>query len=108
MEITQTLDDGSSMCDLLSHRYRRHVLDRLTEGDRSHSLDELAATIANRERATPSADGTRTRIDDVRVALYHNHLPRLADHGLIAFERDNKIARLDRPSGAVDGLLAST
>lgn len=106
VKVNQMLDDGNSTYDLLSHRYRCHVLDLLTEADRSHSLTEMATAIADRERDA-SADGARTRTDGIRIALYHNHLPRLADSGLIAFERDRKTARLDRPSDRVDRFLSA-
>lgn len=63
---------------LLANRRRRHIL-RIMATCGSLSADELAREIA---------DGASCDYREVRVTLYHHHLPRLAAHGAIAYDPD--------------------
>lgn len=71
----------------LAHRRRRSLL-TLLQVHGELDLDSLAGRIAADERAeTVDAvpDGEITR---VHVSLFHQHLPRLADIGLVDFDPD--------------------
>lgn len=70
---------------LLSDERRRTVLDVLDGRSAPLHFEELASVVAEREAAggAVAADARR----EVVVALHHNHLPRLADFGLVGYDR---------------------
>lgn len=69
--------DRSTLLDAIAHRHRRRALARLAEGGRRIPVRELADDVAARDRADPEQVATR---------LYHAHLPRLDDAGLVEFD----------------------
>lgn len=72
---------------LLGHVCRREVCWALS--DRSEwSLTELAERLAAREAGMPESDVTAETVTNVRVALYHTHLPKLQEHRVVRFDRD--------------------
>lgn len=61
---------------VLNDERRRRLVEYLAGGTHSTSVAELAAALDG------DAEG-----DDTRVALYHVHLPKLADLGVLEFDR---------------------
>lgn len=57
----------------------------------------LARAVAAREERVPPDAVPRARVDEVHVALYHVHLPKLADCGLVQLGDDGAV------EGVVDG-----
>lgn len=70
---------------LLMAERRRLALEILAGDSGSVDLEELAAGVATREEG-PDAD--EETIERVAVALHHNHLPKMADLGVLAYDRD--------------------
>jgi hypothetical protein len=81
-----------------AHPYRRWALQRLaTLHGPLHLADlarDLASLASQADESTDAAEDPRA----VYVALYHNHLPRLAERDAIAFDADSKVSSL-RPRG---------
>ncbi|MFD1586725.1 hypothetical protein ACFR9U_06995 [Halorientalis brevis] len=80
--------DGASRDDLfeaLAHARRRRSLAYLRATEEDVAVDELAKHVATAER---SGGETVTAADRQRVAtsLYHAHLPKLVDAGLVAWQ----------------------
>ncbi|UPV74410.1 hypothetical protein M0R89_17990 [Halorussus limi] len=67
--------------DLLSNEYRRAVVALLDE-EGSVPRDKLTARLLARGVGV-SAEDDRTNRRQLRIALHHNHLPRLADAGVV-------------------------
>ncbi|ELY50878.1 DUF7344 domain-containing protein [Natronococcus jeotgali] len=82
--------------DALRHPRRLHVLTALEDG--ACTLAELVDAVAARE----SADRGATRIE-----LVHNHLPRLADHGILEWDGETASLSLERspPVAELSALL---
>ncbi|WP_306053005.1 DUF7344 domain-containing protein [Natronococcus wangiae] len=68
---------------ILSDPCRRRLLSRLNPGERT-TVDEVIGLVAReRERTLSAVDrAARRRIE---ISLVHNHLPRLADYGVITY-----------------------
>lgn len=86
------------LLSLLGHRRRRDVLYSLSANEVT-DVESLATTIATRE-----SDGSSDGIDDgerdaVVIDLYHNHLPKLNDCGLIEYDsRSGAVRRTSLPT----------
>jgi hypothetical protein len=79
----------SVLCD----RRRRDVLYALQEADEeTMSLDELAGALVP-EGSTAAAEPATDQLAELRVTLYHVHLPMLKDHGIIDFDPRSKTVR---------------
>lgn len=75
-----------AVCSLLENSRRRTLLSVVLETD-AETDEELARRVAARERNRPLADVSDDVRDRVYVALVHNHLPRLADHDVLEYDR---------------------
>ncbi|WP_232701439.1 DUF7344 domain-containing protein [Halobacterium wangiae] len=80
--------------DLLTHPHRRYVLYYLRKNSGVVAIDTLTTMLAN-ELAGPSATGVNDTPSDIRTALRHMHLPKLADAGLITFDADTHSVELE-------------
>ncbi|MFC3958107.1 DUF7344 domain-containing protein [Halovivax cerinus] len=75
--------------DLLSNRRRRRVIEVLTTHPESLTLDELAGTLVDDETLPVDC------VETLRIELHHSHLPKLADLGVIGYDREtHRIRRL--------------
>lgn len=88
--------DPETAYSLLANPRRRQVLDRFRRS-RVWTVDELAAEVAAVERdvaVDAVDDDTHERF---AISLVHNHLPRLADHGVVEWDqRSGDAVRADR------------
>lgn len=69
----------------LSHSRRRFLCYTLLE-DTEWSLSDLATKIAAWENDVPEHAVTAQQRDRVYVSLYHAHVPKLVDEGVITFD----------------------
>ncbi|MCU4801549.1 helix-turn-helix domain-containing protein [Halobacteria archaeon HArc-gm2] len=72
--------------DALAHRYRRAIIQRLEWGEPA-TLDDLVTLITDRDDSAAASD--------VRTALVHNHLPRLAETDVITYDAETHVTELD-------------
>ncbi|MFB6195147.1 MAG: hypothetical protein ABEI80_03175 [Haloplanus sp.] len=83
--------DYGTLDDLLDNQRRRFVLRTLLE-DAGLGLDQLATRLARREAGTH--EPTDRERDRAYTALASVHVPRLAEAGLVVFDRSAKRVRL--------------
>ncbi|MFC7132704.1 MULTISPECIES: DUF7344 domain-containing protein [Salinibaculum] len=69
---------------LLAAECRRAVLDILTERAGPVDLEELAVAIAAREAAEDAVN--EKTVERVAIGLHHNHLPLMAEFGVIDYD----------------------
>lgn len=76
--------------DALKHPHRRYVLYHLSDRSEGASVGELAERIADWEAEAEAADEANgiTDLERIAVALHHTHLPKLAEIGLIEYDRE--------------------
>jgi hypothetical protein len=90
--------DVGAVFDVLRHRHRRRVLvalERERPGGRRADVFDLGEEIATEDDA-----------DEVRVRLVHCHLPKLADHGFVEWDRDDGTVTRGPRWGVIEPYLA--
>ncbi|TYL36297.1 response regulator [Natronococcus pandeyae] len=75
---------SDGLFDVLSASVRRTVLFHLRQ-HRAATVDELVDVIVEID------DSTGSNHDDVNASLFHNHLPKLVDKGLVTFDPERRI-----------------
>ena len=93
-----TAEQMNRLFGLLTDRRRRYVLKRLQTANQPISLEELVADISAWEDTPPPETSPTDRVNEVTVSLQHCHLPKLADAGLIEYDRSTKnVTYTDHP-----------
>ena len=77
--------------DVLRSERRRAVLRHLDTTDGAASVAELGAAVSACERGVEVSAARRRRVD---VSLHQVHLPKLAEAGVVDYDREAKTARL--------------
>lgn len=85
LEVKAPLDD---VYGALANERRRAVLRAIAQTSVPMDLETLSREIATRERPEDSEPVSTERLQEVHVSLYHNHLPRLADLGLVTLDAE--------------------
>lgn len=86
----------------LADSRRRFVLSHLIDdSDGSATFDELADGVVEAETHSPSPDR-----ESVEVTLDHNHLPTLAENGLIEYDRDRGVVTTTSRTEQIQPYLA--
>lgn len=84
------------MFELLKNRRRRDALRYLAEGDGESTLSDLAERIAAKENDVEVHALSSAQRKRVYIGLYQCHLPKLADAGIVDFEKHRgDVERLD-------------
>lgn len=100
----ESIEDVSTAFDLLRDARRRGVLYTLRRNGRT-SVEELSRRIAAWE---PNDGRTATDPETVETSLVHAHLPKLADAGVVEFDRERGAVELADSADELDPLLRST
>ncbi|MFB6164845.1 MAG: hypothetical protein ABEJ31_06770 [Haloarculaceae archaeon] len=107
-DVTRGALDGDALAELLASSRRRRVVDYLARTDDERvGVDELVTAVAAAERSGPAgADySSANHCHLVEVTLHHNHLPKLADAGVIDYDLDASAVRY-RPQPALETAVA--
>lgn len=94
----------------LGHPRRRYLCYTLLE-DTEWTLDELSRKVAAWERDVADHEVTDDQREAVYVALYHAHVPKLVDEGVITFDETTETIRAaahaEQILAALEGVGAS-
>ncbi|TYL40087.1 hypothetical protein CV102_00455 [Natronococcus pandeyae] len=80
--------------ETLRHPRRIRLLEVLRSGESPFTLTELTGAVA-RQEADDEADGQLYH--EVRISLVHNHLPRLAEYGILEWDDETVVLEDDTP-----------
>lgn len=94
--------------DILSSPRRRYVLYYLRTRDEPVQLTDLAEEVAAWENDTEPNEITEQERKRVYVSLYQTHIPRLAEAGLIDYNKDTGQIALAEEAAEIDRYLDST
>lgn len=75
--------DTQAAFEILSNADRQHIVEELLESDGRSNVGCLSQQLAAR-RENNASEAERER---AKLELYHDHLPRLADYGVIEFDQ---------------------
>lgn len=78
----------------LASSHRRRLLYYLLEHE-ERTVEELASVLSGWEATETGTMHTAADRSGIRLQLLHNHLPQLADAGLIAYDPDGDTVRLE-------------
>lgn len=84
--ITVGGEEAEIRSSLLSHQYRRYIIQRLQTADRPLMLDQLAIELAARKHDKPVDHVALETADDLRTTLQDDHVPPLVDASIIAYD----------------------
>ncbi|MFC6766680.1 DUF7344 domain-containing protein [Natrinema soli] len=90
-EASSTFD---SVLDLCQHQHRRIVLAVLAEEQRSLTLNDLTQTVLKYNHQTSITEVSEDVLTEIRLSLYHVHLPKLASEELITYDSDRQLVEL--------------
>lgn len=90
--------------DVLRNARRRYVLRALQQVD-SIQLGTLAERIAAREHQTTVDRVSSSERKSVYTSLYQTHLPKLADQGVIDYDRDRGVIELTEAATQLEAFL---
>lgn len=87
-------DALDTIFDLLSSPRRRHVLRCLDEYDDPLALADLADEVAVREYDRPLTETSPEEVKRIYVSLYHTHVPKLEDAGVVEYNQERDLVSL--------------
>lgn len=79
---------------LLSHVYRRALLECLDRHDAPVSLVDASEDVALECSGKSVPDLSDEEIRDVYLSLYHSHVPQLADEETVTYDRNRNLVTL--------------
>jgi len=91
---TQPQNRISVIFDCLSRARRRYCLHRLHNAETPIALADLAEDVANWESDRPKAEIADETIQEVALSLYHQHIPKLAEAGLVQYDQERTVVEL--------------
>lgn len=87
--VSREVLDVDTVYAALGHPRRRYLCYTLYE-DTEWSLTDIARKIAAWENDIPPTTVTDAQLRDVYVSLYHAHIPKLVDLGVVMFDRNEE------------------
>ena len=95
----------NAMLELLTHHHRRELLQFLDDApDHATSIDDVVAHLIEKDTEWT---GTRPAHNEIEAQLYHVHLPKLTEAGVIEYDARSKELRYwdnDRLEALLDSL----
>lgn len=100
------VDHRSLVFDLLADEHRRHAIAYLATCEESVTISELAAEIATRISNRPRTAVSTQRTRSITIDLHHKHVPKLAEAGVVEYDRECGLVELSENDAVVDDALS--
>lgn len=94
IDLAETGASTDRCLEALADDSRRHVLSALCRAESPLSLSELAIDLANAETGPAGPGAEDDPVRSRKVELYHRHVPKLADAGLVEFDAERRTVTL--------------
>lgn len=89
---------------LVSHAYRRALVECLVGREGGVALADAAADVAARNLDGGDGEPCHDERRDVYAALHHSHVPKLAAEGIVAHDRERNVVSLTERGRVLAGL----
>lgn len=86
--------DADVLFDALSESRRRFVLSCLQEYATPMALGDIADELAVREHEVAITDIPAEEVTSIYISLYHCHIPKMADLGIVEYSQDRDAVTL--------------
>lgn len=80
---------------LIADGHRRGVIQKLRHGASSETT--VSDLVDQLQQGDVAVNDTNQDRDALSAQLMHNHLPRLAEHGIVEYDRDRNTVRYQSP-----------
>jgi DNA-binding transcriptional ArsR family regulator len=87
-----------ALFDTLANQYRRSILCALNTHMQPMTQSDLLDVLAGLKYGTTADEIAPIDADQLSASLYHLHLPRLQDAGLIEYDRESETVTLTEPA----------
>ena len=94
-EIPRAVLEQDHVYAAVGHSRRRYLCYALF-GKTEWSLTELATKTAALEQDVPEHEIQETQREQMYISLYHTHVPKLAEAGVLEFDENAEMIRADR------------
>ena len=105
-----TLIELDPVLDVGEHKHRHVVLAALADQQQPVPINDLTNAIIKHNHHTPPTEAADETITQIRTALYHVHLPKLTETGLIQYDSERQLveptAQVDRAASHLSANLA--
>lgn len=91
--------------DLLANQRRRYALVCLGNNTQPIALTDLAEDVAVRETKRPFIEIPKETVRTILTSLYHIHIPKLVEEGVIEYEQDRDLVRVSESMDLVERIL---
>jgi DNA-binding transcriptional ArsR family regulator len=99
-----TTRSPDALLSLVADRHRRQALQQLRKDtDGETTIDDLIDRLLGDDSL---ANATTVDREQLAIELYHAHLPRLADHGVVEFDPESRAVRY-QPDEQIETFLDS-
>lgn len=94
--------------DLLAHQRRRAALACLVDHSKAIALADLAEDVAVRENEEPITEIPKAEIQEIRLTLHHQHLPKLVEAGAVEYDQQRDLVWKADSADLVERILSPT
>ena len=83
--------DFDTVLELSRNEHRRIVLGVLAGHGRTLTINDLSKAIVKHNHGIPVTDASAELFESITIELVHVHVPKLADHGLVEYDRERRL-----------------
>lgn len=93
LDLSPSVPSSVAVSETLSNEQRQLALAILRTQDQPLALADLAEDIARAQQPDPAADPDYEAVRRLRLNLYHTHVPKLVDAGLVTYNARQRTVR---------------
>ncbi|WP_436344211.1 DUF7344 domain-containing protein [Natronorubrum sp. FCH18a] len=86
-----TATEFNTLLELCQDRHRRIVLAVLATEQRSLTVNDLTKAIVKHNHHTPLTEISKEESKQIRLSLYHIHIPKLEDLSLVTYDQERQL-----------------
>lgn len=101
-DFQQAQSDINTTFGIFAHHRRRYALRGLRMYEDPMTLADLADEVAIRENEAPITEISAETVKRVYLSLYHTHVPKLEEAGLVQYDQDTDMVALSERADDIE------